>query len=373
MIVKILAVTTWFPSPASPVMGVFVKKDVLALSRDHAVTVIHLARAGVMRTAPALEVIDGVQVHRILFDPARPASILRAIRRVRSHAQEADLLHTMAFSSILGIGPRRPALPWVHTEHWSGWTATASLSPHLRAGMHVLVRAIRRPDVVCAVSEFLAAPIRKVRSGPTLVVPCIVDAPEGITARSSLDGRQIELLSIGGLVPGKDPLTAVRTVAELKRRGVACRLTWLGEGPLRGEVEREAAGLGLADVVSLPGAVPPATVSAQLDRTDLFLLPTKSETFCISAAEALAHGRPVVMGANGGQAEYMTSEMGDLVVRQDPAAYADAVERVLARLRDTSAQSIASAVRSRYNAEVFRKRLGEVYTMAQQVAARGRR
>lgn len=372
MIVKILAVTTWFPSPASPVMGVFVKKDVLALSRDHAVTVIHLARAGVMRTAPALEVIDGVQVHRILFDPARPASILRAIRRVRSHAQEADLLHTMAFSSILGIGPRRPALPWVHTEHWSGWTATASLSPHLRAGMHVLVRAIRRPDVVCAVSEFLAAPIRKVRSGPTLVVPCIVDAPEGITARRSLDGREAELLSIGGLVPGKDPLTAVRTVAELKRRGVACRLTWLGEGPLRGEVEREAARLGLADAVSLPGAVPPATVSAQLDRTDLFLLPTRFDNFCISGAEALAHGRPVVIGANGGQVDYVTDAVGELVPEQDPVAYADAVERVLERLRDVPAESIADDVRGRYNREAFRKSFGKVYAMAQVIAGKGR-
>ncbi|WP_158288641.1 hypothetical protein [Ornithinimicrobium flavum] len=49
----------------------------------------------------------------------------------------------------------------------------------------------------------------------------------------------------------------------------------------------------------------------------------------MSCAEAVVSGRPVVVGATGGQGEYLDPRVGVTVDVQTPGAYADAVEQVL--------------------------------------------
>src|SRR5699024_12683156 len=107
-------------------------------------------------------------------------------------------------------------------------------------------------------------------------------------------------------------------------RGRPARLTWVGEGPLREKVLRRARRRGVAHLVRLPGGTDAAGVRAALASADLFFLPTKGDNFCVSCAEALVAGRPVVVGATGGQGEYIdrseehTSELQsrfDLVCR----------------------------------------------------------
>ena len=60
----------------------------------------------------------------------------------------------------------------------------------------------------------------------------------------------LRLVSTGGLIPRKDPLVAVGTVAELVSRGVDAHLVWLGEGPLREATVTEARRLGVEERIS---------------------------------------------------------------------------------------------------------------------------
>ncbi|WP_050347390.1 glycosyltransferase [Arsenicicoccus sp. oral taxon 190] len=356
---RILAVTTWYPTPAAPVAGVFVRKDVHALAEDHDVLLVHLAPPAAFASAPAREQDGPVAVRRLEWDPRRPLTVVAALRALRRAERGADLVHTMAFSSLLPYAARRPAVPWVHTEHWSGLTAPESLVAPLRRVMPGLRHLLALPDVVVPVCEFLARPIRAVRSGRTEVIPCIVDQPASVPARRDTPGW--DLVSVGGLVAGKDPATAVRALAELRARGHDATLTWVGGGPLRDQVEQLADELGVAAALTLTGPVTPAEVATHLDAADLFLLPTRFDNFCVSGAEALAHGRPVVIGAHGGQAEYVTPEVGTLVAEQTPGAYADAVEATRSRLRHASADEIAADVRTRFTTAAVRRACAATY------------
>ncbi|AXH95348.1 glycosyltransferase [Ornithinimicrobium avium] len=371
---RVLVVTTWFPTSTSPATGVFVARDVAAIATRHDVRVLHLC-------APALlgqdEHGQGYAVERLPMDPRRPDHVLRAARRVRELAPEADLVHTMAVSALLPMTGRRPGVPWVHTEHWSGLLAPGTLTPALRAARPGVLRLLRRPDVVAVVSEHLAEGVRAARTGPVVVVPNIVDRPEELVARRDTerplrDGREdgtgpgttregpLRVVSVGGLAPRKDPLAATRAVAALRVRGVDASLTWVGDGPLREEVREAARRAGVP--LRLTGPVPPEQVQQIVGESDLFLLPTRAETFCVAAAEALAAGRPVVVGDSGGPRDFVAPPSG-LLVRPGsaPGSWADAVEQVWAASAQLSAEEIAAPVVEAYSEQAHAARVDEIY------------
>src|SRR5690606_2304856 len=202
-----------------------------------------------------------------------------------------------------------------------------------------------------------AAPIRRLRyPRRTAAVGCVV-APVHVASRPLRPARELRLVAVGGLVDRKDPLLAVRTVAELRDRGVPARLTWVGGGPLERATRRLARRLGVEDAVVLTGPLDTAGVRAALDAADMFLLPTRGDNFCVSAAEALVHGRPVVVGATGGQGEYIDPAVGRLVAEQTPQAYADAVVDLDRHTQHLTAAEIAATIGDRFAPE----RIAEAY------------
>nr|WP_238348586.1 glycosyltransferase [Ornithinimicrobium pratense] len=267
---RVLVVTTWFPTPSSPTTGIFVARDVAAIATRHQVVVLHLVAPGLadgvhdagsdVNTDAGTAGPDGVHVERLVMDLRRPDHILRAARRMRALAAGADVVHSMAISALLPFAVRHPGRGWVHTEHWSGLGAPETLSTLLRAARLAVRPLLARPDVVVVVGEGLAESVRALRPGPVEVVPNIVTAPTTLTPRRDAGvslGRRgpLELVAVGGLIPRKDPLTAVAATAELRSRGIDAGLTWVGAGPLEAQV-RDHAGQ-LAVPLRLTGSLPP--------------------------------------------------------------------------------------------------------------------
>ncbi|QDB78460.1 glycosyltransferase family 4 protein [Georgenia wutianyii] len=346
---RVVAVSTWFPTSVAPSSGAFVVKDALAIaSLGHDVRVVHLVPPHQDDGTRSL-VHEGLPVRRVPMGTTNPLDVVRAARALTPLLAGGDLVHSMAISSLLPLSLHRPAAPWVHTEHWSGLTSPQNLPATWRRALPVVSRVLRRPDVVTAVCEFLAQPIRAVRGPrPTRVVPCIVETPEPLPPRPARTDV-LRLVSVGGLIDRKDPVTAVETVAELERRGTPAELVLVGEGELRAAVVQRSEELGIAHRVRLTGSLPRPAVLAELAAADLFLGPTKGDNFFVSAAEAIVSGRPVVVGATGGQGEYIDPRVGELVAEQTPAAYADAVLRVEAATRDLSAEEISATIGDRFS------------------------
>ncbi|MGW9156573.1 MULTISPECIES: glycosyltransferase [unclassified Microbacterium] len=344
---KVLVVTTWFPSVEAPQTGTFVADDVQLLSASHEVVVLHLAPPGQVRDART-DRVDGVTIVRVPMSPSRPDQLLRVGPVIRRHLADADVLHTMALSSLLPFSPIRVRIPWVHTEHWSGLIAPETVPAAMRATLPLTERGLARPDVVVAVSDLLAARIAAIRRGPVVVIPNHVESPaEPAPPRSRT--AAVRLIAVGGLVPHKGPLLAVSALAELRRRGVDASLTWLGDGPLRAEVSAAAERAGVAEHLRLAGAVAKAEVTSALQQSDVFLLPTESETFGVAIAEALVAGVPVVVGARGAQSAFVDEPDGALVTERTPTAYADAVQRIVELNSDRTPEQIGADARERFS------------------------
>ena len=381
---RVTVVTTWLPTALAPFSGSFVARDCTAIRDAGAqVRIIHLVPPH-QDDSTRRATINGMPVIRVPMRPANPAGVARAARRLPALLEGADVVHSMAMSSLLPLGlldaARRLRPPWVHTEHWSGLTNPGTLSLPLRAGRLLIGQELIRPDVVTAVCEYLAGPIRAHRAeAPTVVVPCIVDpvdpaprrersgrARQGhADAASAQGGRDadLELIAVGGLVERKDPLACLDVLGELVARGHRARLTFVGQGPLRGAIELRAGGEpALRGRVRLTGALDAEGVRRELAASDLLIGPTRGDNFFVSAAEAIVSGRPVVVSDAGGQSEYVTEDNGTIVpAGADAAQWAGAVTDTLNRLEGRSAEQIAATIGERFSAGVVGAAYRAVY------------
>jgi len=116
----------------------------------------------------------------------------------------------------------------------------------------------------------------------------------------------------------------LEAVVELRAAGQPFELRIAGEGPERGALEALARQLRLEDHVRFCGwADDPLTF---LNGVDLFVVPSRQESFGLVVIEALAAGVPVIASATEGPEEVLRGgRFGALVARENVAGLAQAL------------------------------------------------
>ncbi|WP_054951991.1 glycosyltransferase family 4 protein [Flaviflexus massiliensis] len=355
---RVLVVTTWFPSRKAPSSGAFVVKDVQAIRAEGVdVRLIHLVNPK-FDDGDRQFVYEGIPVIRIPYSPLNPLHAMKAADIIRQYSAGADLVHSMAISSLPAT--MRVKKPWVHTEHWSGLTNPDTRSSTLNAVMPIVRSVLKKPDFVTAVCEYLAQPIREIRGERAVgIVPCIVPAADEIVEPVSVEeAGELRMVTVGGLIKRKNPMMALDVTEELLRRGVNARMIFVGEGPLREEIEKRASQGTLRGHVTLTGNLNRAGVVESLNDSHVFLGPTNGDNFFVSCAESIAQGRPVVVSDKGGQGEYVRPVAGRVLSDATAQEYADAVQEVVG---SASAQQIADSIGDAFHPHSVGRGYREVY------------
>lgn len=135
---------------------------------------------------------------------------------------------------------------------------------------------------------------------------------------------RIELLFVGQLIDRKRPLMAVDVVELLVERGVDVRLRVVGDGPLRGEVERRAIGLPVEFLGSMSAK---ATLDAMRTATAL-VHPSVEDGWGMAIAEAAALGLPVIAGPGSDAARTLAAWSIAVRVADSPAEIAEELRRM---------------------------------------------
>jgi glycosyltransferase involved in cell wall biosynthesis len=313
--------------------------------RGHEVRIVALTPLGPMGLEAQREGIptDSLDLRKNPGDLARIARLVRMIREWRP-----DILHThMAHANLLGRAVRllAPVRALVSTIH------SISDGGRLRmVGYRLTNHLADRVTIISRLAADRYVKIGAVPAGRLEVIPNTVDlerfrpSPEARTAiRTQLGiGDEFVWLAVGRFQPAKDYPTMIAAFADLAHTSTS-RLILVGQGPLRGEVERLLRAEGIENRVRLLGVrrdVPDLMCGA-----DGYVLSSAWEGMPVVLLEAAAVGLPVVATRVGGVSEVVEDGVtGSLVPPGDPAALAEAMRGIEALSPD---QRVAMGGRGR--------------------------
>jgi len=175
---------------------------------------------------------------------------------------------------------------------------------------HTITRfSIEESDAVTAVSAYLRDETYRafgcvdceVHVIPNFISPVEYHPPNGGSCRSALAPPAHKILvHVSNFRPVKRLRDVIRVFAGV-RRSMPATLVLVGDGPDRDTAQQEADRLKLGHDVRFFGKVD--QVAEVLRGSDLFLLPSETESFGLAALEAMACGVPVIATAVGGLPE----------------------------------------------------------------------
>lgn len=108
------------------------------------------------------------------------------------------------------------------------------------------------------------------------------------------------------------------------KKTVNLNLEVIGRGKLKERLEALARELDIHDSVQFVGAIDNAEVPKAINKIDIFVVPSRIESFGVSAIEAMACGRPCVVANTGGLPEVVNyGKVGAVADYESPESIAE--------------------------------------------------
>ncbi|HYW65833.1 MAG TPA: N-acetyl-alpha-D-glucosaminyl L-malate synthase BshA [Candidatus Dormibacteraeota bacterium] len=256
---------------------------------------------------PRIHFHEAAVVSYPLFDHS-PYTLSLAVKMLEVfEAESLDILHVHyaiphSVSALLArqmAAPRR--LPFITTLHGTDITLVGN-NPNF---LPITRYSIEQSDGVTSISRYLLDRTLKDFGikRPIEVIPNFVNCDlyhradnPGMRALWAPDGEPI-LMHLSNFRPVKRILDAVEIFAMVRAR-MKAKLVMIGDGPDRPAAEAMARTRGIEDDVIFLGKQ--NDVIAKLGLADLFLLPSRLESFGLAALEAMACEVPVIATNVGG-------------------------------------------------------------------------
>jgi glycosyltransferase involved in cell wall biosynthesis len=356
---RALVLSSTYPNPNQPTLGVFIRERMRALAGRCDLEVVApvpwfpangLIRGAAVVGIPALEDGGGFPVHHppflsiprylkcldgLLYAASLAPYLARLRRRFPFDVIDAHFVYPDGVAAtLLGRLLRRPVVitlrgSIVRLQHYP------LHRPQIR-------RALGRAAAIIAVSQSL----KDVAAGLGIAPERITVIPNGVdlekfhprprvVAREAC-GLPLDrpvILTVGGIYEGKGQHDVVEALAGLSARHPDALYVMVGTDRRDGYLERLrdlAAQRGVADRVRFAGSQPHASLADWYSAADVFCLATRSEGWANVLLESLACGTPVVATEVGGNAEIVRSERhGLLVPSGDVPALTGALDRAL--------------------------------------------
>ncbi|MCX6356955.1 MAG: glycosyltransferase family 4 protein [Candidatus Aureabacteria bacterium] len=238
--------------------------------------------------------------------------------------------------SILARSIGVPCIVWLHDN---------ALGPRSRVrhplrrriitgagGIIAACRFARDEALRCGVRDKRVALIRPGVDAGFFAPP---DSREQARERLNIKGKKV-LLTISRILPQKGQDTVIRALPRLVREHPDLVYLIAGEGPYRGQLERLASELNVAERVVFLGPVPQEELPRYYGACDLFIMLNREvggvswEGLGIVFLEASACGAPVIGGKSGGTADSVVhGQTGFLVAPEDESEVASTVGLLL--------------------------------------------
>ncbi len=360
----VLVLATWYPHGGDTLIGIYHKQFCKALAEAGVkVNMLHVD-AKPISTAPRYPFMkktfkikeESYDTHfRLMLNRRRISekyqqdAYVKTMRKLYK-AYEAengkpDLLHAQVMipaghaACVLG---KEFGIPVMITEH-------ASYYQRFFTGWHIpyMDLVAQNAAKITCVGKHMVDYLQREKNIPAQVLPNIVDISIFHRPRKKKTDSTLRFVTVCALRHGKNIRKGLQAFAKLRSEGrlTDFHYTVVGDGYLLDGYKKNAKELGLTDCVTFAGQKTHEEIAEILTQTDVMLVTSNGETFCIPAVEAAAAGVPVVSTKCGGPEGFLTPEVSEFCEVDNEESMADAIMRMVDRLQEVDEGAVRAVAK----------------------------
>jgi len=268
-----------------------------------------------------------------------------------------DLIHShLSYpAGFLGtIVQKRIKIPNLITEH-------SRIINYFRSRLHkqCVVYALKNATSVIAVSNSLKGEISSLCTRTVTVIHNIVDTDK-FKLKKQKPGQVLNIGFLGGLGNNNKGLDLLlKSASVLESKNFVLHIG--GKGILLDRYVKMAKESGLEAKCKFYGEIPRDKITDFYSGLDLFVLPSRYETFGIVLIEAMACGIPVIATRCGGPEEIVIPATGMLIEKENTEALASAIKSMSKNLGSYDKEAIRNWVIENFGKNVFIERQSNLY------------
>ena len=367
---NILLLTHSYPDINNSWRGSFIKEQAHALSLNHTVTVVFFkidyehfapfAHYSFIKTNTGNLTEYTLTIRRSFPIINQVNYLLKTWRFIKKEIlsdKKPDLIHShLSYpAGFLGtLIQKRKKIPAFLTEH-------SGITNYYRSWIHkkCVLYALKNAACIIAVSNSLKEEIIPFCHRPVNVIHNIVDVDKFELVKSK-PGATLNIGFLGGLGNNNKGLDLLlKSASLLERKDFLLHIG--GDGTLLDSYRKMAKELGIEANCKFYKGIMRSDIALFYSRLDIFVLPSRYETFGVVLIEAMACGIPVIATKCGGPQEIVIPSTGILIEKDDPGELADAVKIIAENSGTYNKEAIRSYVKEKFGRSVIINRLSSLY------------
>lgn len=375
---NILIIPSWYATNSNPTNGSFFREQAMALKEaGHNVIVafveVRMASRDLFSEKVDIKDDNGIKTYRIIQGKipktgnigtaiAFRRGLIKIIKNLYNR-ENIDIvhLHSCIWGGIGAVSASRKLnIPLVITEHSSYYSRY-----RVKMIEKLIIRySFKSANKVISVSNSLREIISKYKSNIE-VIPNMVDCDKVLSIINKKNNLGEEglftFLSLCYLKKNKGVDILIRAFSTYFR-GKEVKLIIAGDGPERENLENLSKELGILEQVEFKGALNRDEVYKVMSNCNIFVLPSRFETFGVVLIEALANGKPVISTRNGGANDIVTDENGVLVDIDDIEGLGKAMLDLKLNYNKYNEEEIRNSCINKYSKKIITRQLEKVYS-----------
>ena len=248
-------------------------------------------------------------------------------------------------------------IPLIGIEHWS----QMAFLPISKNNLSTAREVYSSIDQLITVSSSLRKNILEQIGIDSIVVPNIV-GNEFYYTNPTCKNQVFTMVSVGRLDHGKGFDLLIQALFEIKDK---LPKNWqtkiIGSGELRDILQRKINTYNIQNNIILLGKKSKEEIVPLLQQSNLFILPSRSETFGVAYIEAMACGLPIIATDCGGPRDIVTESNGLLIPNEDIDALGKSILYMVKNINKYDRKAIAEDCQVRFSPEIIAKQLTKIF------------
>ena len=371
---KVFLIARGYPTKQDPTWGCFEKDQAEALSRlGHQVTILSVDtrfRFYWRKLGVQCDVHNNIATYNIFllpyallfFLPKRIKDLFYAwqlellYKRAVQQYGKPDAIYSHYLSNTIKAIPlkKKYHIPIVAMEHWSQMAYPKIPNNTISTAKYVYSSI----DQLITVSSALKNNIFQQIGCDSIVIPNMVGKEFHYLPSNLKKKESIQLITTGRLIPEKHFDMLIQAIANISTPKL--QLYIIGNGSEKQKLQKLVEKLQVKDQIQLLGHKSKQEIVTLLQQSDIFVLPSQSETFGVAYIEALACGLPIIATDCGGPRDIVTQKNGLLIPVNNQQALEQAIVQMSHNFNLYDKQSIAQDCQKRFAADNIAKHIAQI-------------